>query len=71
MGSNQSGTNTSRVNYEDTWQPLDPNSHDGASEFDWGPGQTPPGLENAPPSAGGMYRGQSPPNNPQIGVSRR
>lgn len=32
----------------------------GSSEFGWGPGLTPPGLENAPPSRGGRYRGKSP-----------
>lgn len=30
-------------------------------EFDWGPGLTPPGLEDAPPSEGGRYRGKTPP----------
>ena len=34
---------------------------DGPSEFSWGPGLTPPGKENAPPSDGGMYRGKCPP----------
>ncbi|MFC9968499.1 hypothetical protein ACFVH4_30090 [Nocardia ignorata] len=33
----------------------------GASEFCWGPGLTPPGLEDAPSSAGGRYRGKCPP----------
>jgi hypothetical protein len=33
----------------------------GPSEFSWGPGLVPPGKENAPPSRGGMYRGQCPP----------
>lgn len=41
--------------------PRDPFTHDGASEFCWGPGLTPPGLEDAPPSAGGRYQGQCPP----------
>lgn len=31
-----------------------------AGEYDWGPGLTPPGLEDAPPSEGGRYRGRSP-----------
>jgi len=31
------------------------------SEFSWGPGLTPPGLEDAPPSLGGRYRGTAPP----------
>lgn len=33
----------------------------GASEFSFGPGLTPKGLENAPPSRGGRYRGKTPP----------
>ena len=31
-----------------------------AGEYDWGPGLTPPGLEDAPPSQGGRYRGKVP-----------
>lgn len=31
------------------------------SEFSWGPGLVPRGLENAPPSQGGAYRGKCPP----------
>lgn len=31
-----------------------------AGEYDWGPGLTPPGLKDAPPSHGGRYRGKSP-----------
>lgn len=33
----------------------------GASEFGWGSGLTPPGLEDAPPARGGRYRGKTPP----------
>jgi len=33
----------------------------GPSEFSWGPGLAPPGLENASPSQGGRYRGMAPP----------
>ncbi len=33
----------------------------GPSEFSWGPGPTPPGLEDAPPSQGGRYKGMAPP----------
>jgi hypothetical protein len=51
--------------------PLDPNAEPDASEMSWGPGLVPKGLENAPPSKGGMYRGQTPPCDPIIGVSRR
>ena len=29
-------------------------------EYDWGPGLTSPGLEDAPPSQGGRYRGRTP-----------
>lgn len=31
-----------------------------AAEFSWGRGHTPVGLEDAPPSQGGRYRGISP-----------
>jgi hypothetical protein len=71
MPSNGSGANTSLPNYDDTWQPQDPYADDGASEFSWGDGLVPRGLENAPPSEGGMYKGTSPPSDPQVGVSRR
>jgi hypothetical protein len=67
----RSGVNSSRVNYEDNWQPLDPYADDGPSEMSWGDGLVPRGLENAPPSAGGMYKGQSPPSKGHISVSRR
>lgn len=70
MRSNRSGASTSRTNYEDTWQPLDPNAADGASEFSWGAGLVPKCLENVPPSEGGMYRGQSPPSENHVRVSR-
>lgn len=71
MRSGQTGANTSRVNYEDSWQPNDPYAEDdGPSEFGWGDGLTPVHLRHAPPSEGGMYKGQSPPSGPQIGVSR-
>jgi len=33
----------------------------GGSEHSWGEGLTPPGLEDAPPSQGGRYRGMAPP----------
>lgn len=42
-----------------------------ASQFSWGPGLTPRGLEDAPPSQGGRYRGQTPPCPNQVGVSRQ
>lgn len=38
--------------------PRDPEALPG--EYSWGPGLTPPGLEDAPPSQGGQYRGKSP-----------
>ncbi|KZE98910.1 MAG: hypothetical protein WBD41_00500 [Rhodococcus sp. (in: high G+C Gram-positive bacteria)] len=40
----------------------------GESEFGWGSGLTQPGLEAAPPSQGGRYRGKTPPmpNNPAL-----
>ncbi|WP_043456516.1 hypothetical protein [Gordonia polyisoprenivorans] len=31
-----------------------------ASEMSWGDGPTPPGLEDASPSQGGVYRGKTP-----------
>lgn len=31
-----------------------------AGEYDWGPGLTPPGLEDMLPSQGGRYRGKTP-----------
>lgn len=34
----------------------------GASEFSWGAGMTPKGLEDAPPNEGGRYRGSTPPS---------
>lgn len=38
--------------------PRDPETLLG--EYSWGPGLTPQGLEDAPPSQGGRYRGKSP-----------
>jgi hypothetical protein len=53
-------------------RPLDMDELDSeASEFSWGPGLTPKGLENAPPSEGGRYRGQTPSCPNQVGVFRR
>lgn len=40
------------------------------SEFSWGPGLTPPGLENASPADGGRYHGTTPPGKNRIGMSR-
>jgi hypothetical protein len=52
-------------------RPLDMNELDSeASEMSWGPGLTPKGLENAQPSEGGRYKGQSPECERHIGVSR-
>ena len=31
-----------------------------AGEMSWGPGLTPPGLEDEPPNRGGVYRGRTP-----------
>lgn len=39
-----------------------------AGEYDWGPGLTPPGLEDAPLSAGGRYRGKTPPMTDPAGL---
>ena len=51
-------------------RPLDMDELDSeASEFSWGPGLTPRGLEDAPPSEGGRYRGQASPCPNQVGVS--
>jgi hypothetical protein len=33
----------------------------GLTEFSWGPGPVPPGVEDKPPSEGGDYRGMCPP----------
>jgi hypothetical protein len=38
----------------------DPWPNDGPTEFSWGPGLTPPGMERATPGRGGMYRGTTP-----------
>lgn len=51
--------------------PLDPNAEPDASEFSWGAGLTPKGLESAPPSLGGKYRGTTPEETrPQVTVAR-
>ncbi|GAC61579.1 hypothetical protein [Gordonia sihwensis] len=34
--------------------------HDGPGEYSWGPGLTPPDLQDARPDEGGLYRGKSP-----------
>lgn len=70
MTSNRSGGSTSGMGDHDDWQPLDPNADDGASEFSWGSGLTPRGLEDAPVSEGGRYQGQSPPSERRVSVSR-
>lgn len=45
----------------------DPRKTPGGSEFSWGPGLTPPELEDAPPSQGGRYKPVSPPvDNPYV-----
>lgn len=44
---------------------------DDPSEYGWGSDLVPPGLDDAPPSKGGMYRGTTPECPPQVGVSRR
>lgn len=38
------------------------------SEFGWGEGLDPPGVEGSPPSQGGRYRGTSPPCDYNIGT---
>lgn len=40
----------------------------GASEYSWGAGLTPPGLENASPDQGGRYRGLTPPMGEPAGL---
>lgn len=52
-------------------RPFDPDTVDGSSEYGWGPGLVPKGLENAPPSEGGLYSGLTPPCGPHVRVSRR
>lgn len=39
------------------------------SEFGWGSGLTPPGLEDAPPAEGGRYHGKAPDCEPHIRVN--
>ncbi len=41
-----------------------------ASEFCWGSGLTPKGLEDAPPAQGARYRATPPPPEERIGMSR-
>jgi hypothetical protein len=41
---------------------------DGWSEISWGSGLVPRGLEDAPPSEGGMYKGFTPPADLIIGT---
>lgn len=48
---------------------LDPNQmSDEATEFSWGLGLTPKGLENALPSQGGRYHGKAPEPDPIVYV---
>ena len=42
-----------------------------ASEYSWGPNLVPPGKEHAPPAQGGMYKGQTPPCEPNVGVGEQ
>jgi hypothetical protein len=50
-------------------RPLDVGELDSqAGEFSWGPGLTPRGLEDAAPSEGGRYKGQSPPCELNVGI---
>jgi len=42
----------------------------GASEFGWGPGLEPPSARGKPPQEGGRYRGQTPPCECNVRVSR-
>jgi hypothetical protein len=59
MGSRRSGANVSGRSEPDLPRPLDMDELDGeASELSWGYGLTPKGLENAPPSFGGRYKGR-------------
>jgi hypothetical protein len=51
--------------------PLDPNADAGNSEFSWGAGLTPKGLESAAPNEGGRYCGTTPEEpRPQVTVAR-
>ncbi|MFD0926564.1 hypothetical protein [Williamsia deligens] len=40
-----------------------------AGEFSWGPGNVPPGCEDAPIRGGGAYRGTTPPAAPTPDLS--
>ena len=56
-------------------QPLDPfllrrSEDEDATELCWGDGLVPEGLEDAPPSEGGMYKGKSPAMRPNVNVGR-
>lgn len=48
------GLSDSNARHSLDWDALDAES----SEFSWGNGLMPKGLENAPPSLGGRYHGQ-------------
>ncbi|GJO05004.1 hypothetical protein NJB1907f44_32770 [Mycobacterium marinum] len=56
--------------FPDTFGSADFRAAQDSSEFSWGAGLTPPGLEDAPPSEGGRYHGKVPPCVPQTSVSQ-
>jgi hypothetical protein len=72
-----SGANIFRAGDPGIRRPLDPNAEPDASEFDYGPGLTPNGVELAPPSEGGRYHGQQasrddpPATNVTVSTDRR
>jgi hypothetical protein len=66
-----SGANTFGAGEPDIRYPLDPNAEPDASEFSWGEGLEPKSVRGKTVAEGAMYRGQSPPCDPIIGVSRR
>ena len=71
MTSNTSGANTHGIGDSGIRYPLDPNAEPDASEFSWGAGLEPESVRGRPPSEGGRYKGQSPPCEPNVGVSER
>lgn len=76
--STSSGVNTSGAGEPNIRRPLDMDQLDSeASEYGWGSGLTPKGVENAPPSCGGRYHGKQatiddpPANNFEVSSDRR
>ena len=66
------GSRISGRGSDDIRRPLDMDELDAeASEFSWGPGLVPRGLDTAPVSEGGMYSGLTPDCPPRVRVERQ